>query len=238
MCFTNSLSQGTSYPDLGAYGGPDAANWLDTVLKLCVQAFRQRRAVRHSLTGAHFRARHTKPNTLPVLALWKRMSGRTLPVAWCLPPTNPRPSRCRRAPPRTRCSSACKAWAALWGIRLGLRSRSRTRIGSVAEGCGLARHDRGLRKRLTALSWPARAFRWLENEPGFSKLRKGLGYPGSRAWRRPPPGEGRMQNAECRKAGQNHPKPSQSHRLGIDYGAAPIRRTQVTSDNEQQDVYE
>ena len=39
MCFTNSLSQGTSYPDLGAYGGPDAANWLDTVPKLCVQAF-------------------------------------------------------------------------------------------------------------------------------------------------------------------------------------------------------
>ena len=32
MCFPPS--QGTSFPDLGAYGGPDAANWLDTVPKL------------------------------------------------------------------------------------------------------------------------------------------------------------------------------------------------------------
>ena len=39
MCFTNSLSQGNSYPDLGAYGGPDAANWLNTVPKLPVHAF-------------------------------------------------------------------------------------------------------------------------------------------------------------------------------------------------------
>lgn len=38
MCFTNSLSQGTSYPDLGAYGGPDACNWLDVVPKLPAQA--------------------------------------------------------------------------------------------------------------------------------------------------------------------------------------------------------
>ena len=42
MCFTNLLSQGTSYPDLGAYGGPDAVNWLDTVPKLCVEAFMTR----------------------------------------------------------------------------------------------------------------------------------------------------------------------------------------------------
>ena len=28
MCFSNSVSQGNSYPDLGAYGGPDAINWL------------------------------------------------------------------------------------------------------------------------------------------------------------------------------------------------------------------
>jgi hypothetical protein len=39
MCFTNSISQGNSYPDLGAYGGPDAANWLDTVPKMPVHAF-------------------------------------------------------------------------------------------------------------------------------------------------------------------------------------------------------
>ena len=36
MCFPPS--QGTAYPDLGAYGGPDAANWLDTVPKLPVVA--------------------------------------------------------------------------------------------------------------------------------------------------------------------------------------------------------
>ncbi len=31
MCITNGASQGTSFPDLGAYGGPDACNWLDDV---------------------------------------------------------------------------------------------------------------------------------------------------------------------------------------------------------------
>ncbi len=36
MCFPPS--QGTAFPDLGAYGGPDAANWLDVVPKLPVQA--------------------------------------------------------------------------------------------------------------------------------------------------------------------------------------------------------
>jgi hypothetical protein len=36
MCFPPG--QGTSYPDLGAYGGPDAANWLDVVPKLPVRA--------------------------------------------------------------------------------------------------------------------------------------------------------------------------------------------------------
>ncbi len=36
MCFPPSL--GTSFPDQGAYGGPDAANWLDVVPKLPVQA--------------------------------------------------------------------------------------------------------------------------------------------------------------------------------------------------------
>jgi hypothetical protein len=39
MCFTNGVSQGTSFPDLGAYGGSDAANWLDVVPKVPVQAF-------------------------------------------------------------------------------------------------------------------------------------------------------------------------------------------------------
>jgi hypothetical protein len=38
MCFTNGVSQGTSFPDLGAYGGPDACNWLDDVPLLPVQA--------------------------------------------------------------------------------------------------------------------------------------------------------------------------------------------------------
>ena len=38
MCFSNSVSQGNSYPDLGADGGPDAINWLDTVPVLPVQA--------------------------------------------------------------------------------------------------------------------------------------------------------------------------------------------------------
>lgn len=31
MCFTNGTSQGNSFPDQGAYGGPDACNWLDDV---------------------------------------------------------------------------------------------------------------------------------------------------------------------------------------------------------------
>lgn len=35
MCFPPS--QGSSYPDLGAHGGPDAVNWLDVVPKLPVQ---------------------------------------------------------------------------------------------------------------------------------------------------------------------------------------------------------
>jgi hypothetical protein len=38
MCFAPQVSQGTAYPDLGVYGGPDAANWLDTVPLLPVQA--------------------------------------------------------------------------------------------------------------------------------------------------------------------------------------------------------
>jgi hypothetical protein len=38
MCFSNLVSQGTSFPDLGAYGGPDAVNWLDTVPLLSAQA--------------------------------------------------------------------------------------------------------------------------------------------------------------------------------------------------------
>lgn len=37
MCFPPSL--GSILPDQGAYGGPDAANWLDIVPKLPVQAF-------------------------------------------------------------------------------------------------------------------------------------------------------------------------------------------------------
>jgi hypothetical protein len=36
MCFPPSL--GTSFPDQGAYGGPNAANWLDTVPLLSTQA--------------------------------------------------------------------------------------------------------------------------------------------------------------------------------------------------------
>lgn len=36
MCFPPS--QGASYPDLGAYGGPDAVNWLDTIPLLRAQA--------------------------------------------------------------------------------------------------------------------------------------------------------------------------------------------------------
>lgn len=36
MCFPPSL--GTSFPDQGAYGGPDAVNWLDTVPLLSAQA--------------------------------------------------------------------------------------------------------------------------------------------------------------------------------------------------------
>jgi hypothetical protein len=36
LCLSNSPSQGTQFPDLGAYGGPDACNWLDTVPKLAV----------------------------------------------------------------------------------------------------------------------------------------------------------------------------------------------------------
>lgn len=36
MCFPPSL--GTQVPDMGAYGGPDACNWLDTVPKLAVSA--------------------------------------------------------------------------------------------------------------------------------------------------------------------------------------------------------
>jgi hypothetical protein len=36
MCFPPS--QGTGYPDLGAYGGPDACNWLDVVPELPVTA--------------------------------------------------------------------------------------------------------------------------------------------------------------------------------------------------------
>ena len=38
MCFADWVSQGTSYPDLGVYGGPDAANWLDVVPRLPAQA--------------------------------------------------------------------------------------------------------------------------------------------------------------------------------------------------------
>jgi hypothetical protein len=38
MCITNGASQGTCLPDLGAYGGPDAANWLDNVPVLPTQA--------------------------------------------------------------------------------------------------------------------------------------------------------------------------------------------------------
>ena len=38
MCITNGVSQGNSYPDLGAYGGPDAVNWLSVVPILPVQA--------------------------------------------------------------------------------------------------------------------------------------------------------------------------------------------------------
>jgi hypothetical protein len=38
MCISNSVSQGSSYPDLGAYGGPDAANWLSVVPVLPAQA--------------------------------------------------------------------------------------------------------------------------------------------------------------------------------------------------------
>jgi hypothetical protein len=36
MCYPPS--QGTSFPDLGAYGGPDAVNWLEVVPKLPVHA--------------------------------------------------------------------------------------------------------------------------------------------------------------------------------------------------------
>lgn len=39
MCFTNGVSQGNSFPDLGAYGGPDAANWLDEVPLVSCEAF-------------------------------------------------------------------------------------------------------------------------------------------------------------------------------------------------------
>lgn len=39
MCITNGLSQGSSFPDLGAYGGPHACNWLDEVPVLPVTAF-------------------------------------------------------------------------------------------------------------------------------------------------------------------------------------------------------
>jgi hypothetical protein len=31
LCYSNVVSQGSSFPDLGAYGGPDAANWLEEV---------------------------------------------------------------------------------------------------------------------------------------------------------------------------------------------------------------
>jgi hypothetical protein len=34
MCLSNAPSLGTQFPDLGAYGGPDACNWLDVVPKL------------------------------------------------------------------------------------------------------------------------------------------------------------------------------------------------------------
>jgi len=37
LCITNGASQGTSLPDLGAYGGPDACNWLTTVPVLPTQ---------------------------------------------------------------------------------------------------------------------------------------------------------------------------------------------------------
>lgn len=46
MCFSNGVSQGTSFPDLGAYGGPDAANWLDNVPLVPVQASLTRSANR------------------------------------------------------------------------------------------------------------------------------------------------------------------------------------------------
>ncbi len=36
MCFPPSIS--TNYPDQGAYGGPDACNWLDTVPLLSASA--------------------------------------------------------------------------------------------------------------------------------------------------------------------------------------------------------
>ena len=37
LCITNGASQGTSLPDLGAFGGPDACNWLATVPMLPAQ---------------------------------------------------------------------------------------------------------------------------------------------------------------------------------------------------------
>ncbi len=38
LCMSNAPSQGAQFPDLGAYGGPDACNWLDIVPKLSVRA--------------------------------------------------------------------------------------------------------------------------------------------------------------------------------------------------------
>ena len=49
--------------------------------------------------------------------------------------------------------------------------------------------DRGRRKRLHALFWPARTLHRPENEPRFSNLRKCPEYPGSRAPGKPPPSE-------------------------------------------------
>src|SRR5205085_9369184 len=37
LCFPPG--QGTSFPDLGAYGGPDACNWLEEVAPMPVQAY-------------------------------------------------------------------------------------------------------------------------------------------------------------------------------------------------------
>ena len=58
MCFPPS--QGTSFPDLGIYGGPDACNWLAVVPILPVQATMTSSIRSHKSTGVPFLGRNIR----------------------------------------------------------------------------------------------------------------------------------------------------------------------------------